>query len=128
MTLCRYMAELPEYLQQAWPLSRQIGRRNLTVPVTLITREQQTYRGWCHDVSTGGLGATVAVPLKLGHEVSLEFPFPESPEPIRVRAIVRYTNGFRHGFEFLDLNPSQLALITVYQHARVKKSPITRRR
>jgi hypothetical protein len=122
------MTDVPDYLQQDWPSTRQIDRRNLTVPVTLATSDQRTYRGWCNDVSTGGLGATIAVPLKLGYEVSLEFPFPDSPELIRVRAIVRYTNGFRHGFEFLDLNPTQLALISAYQHAPVKKSPVIRRR
>jgi hypothetical protein len=122
------MTDLPDYLQQTWPSTRQIDRRSLTAPVALTTSDHQTYHGWCTDVSTGGVGATVAVPLKPDDEVSLEFPFPGSPEPIRVRAIVRYTNGYRHGLEFLDLNPTQLALIAAYQHVPQKKTPTTRRR
>ena len=120
--------DMPGYLKQAWPSTRQIHRRALTAPLVLTTADQSIYRGWCTDVSTGGLGATVAVPLKLGNEVFLEFAFPDSAGLIRVRAVVRYTSGFHHGFEFLDLTPDQLAQVIAYQHVPAKKSPITRRR
>jgi len=123
-----YMVDMPGYLKQAWPSTRQIDRRPLTAPLVLTTADNATCRGWCTDVSTGGLGATVAVALKLGNEVFLEFVFPDGTGPIRVRAVVRYTSGFHHGFEFLDLTPTQYAQIVAYQQIPAKKSPITRRR
>ena len=39
--------------------------------------------------------------------MTLEIPLPLSPYPIKVRAIVRYRQGLRYGFEFLTLNDTQ---------------------
>ena len=39
--------------------------------------------------------------------VTLEIPLPLTPYPIKVRAIVRYRQGLRYGFEFLTLNDNQ---------------------
>ena len=39
--------------------------------------------------------------------VTLEIPLPLTPYPIKVRAIVRYCQGLRYGFEFLTLNETQ---------------------
>ena len=42
-----------------------------------------------------------------GEIVSLEIPLPLSPYPLKVRAIVRYRDGLRYGFEFLTLTDPQ---------------------
>ena len=42
-----------------------------------------------------------------GEIVTLEIPLPLTPYPIKVRAIVRYRQGLRYGFEFLTLNEAQ---------------------
>jgi hypothetical protein len=39
------------------------------------------------------MGATLTGDLEKGEVVSLEFPLPLSPYPVRVRAIVRYREG-----------------------------------
>ena len=47
------------------------------------------------------------VELQKGEIVSLEIPLPLSPYPLKVRAIVRYRDGLRYGFEFLTLTDAQ---------------------
>ena len=54
-----------------------------------------------------GIGATLTGSLEPGEIVTLEIPLPLTPYPIKVRAIVRYRQGLRYGFEFLTLNDGQ---------------------
>ena len=54
-----------------------------------------------------GIGATLTGSLEPGEIVTLEIPLPLTPYPIKVRAIVRYRQGLRYGFEFLTLNDNQ---------------------
>src|ERR1700684_2227026 len=51
-----------------------------------------------------GIGATLTGELETGEIVSLDIPLPLGPYPLRVRAIVRYRQGLRYGFEFLTLS------------------------
>jgi hypothetical protein len=64
---------------------------------------------WGHSTELGqdGIGATLTGKLEAGEIVSLEIPLPLSAYPLKVRAIVRYTDGLRYGFEFLTLSESQ---------------------
>lgn len=64
---------------------------------------------WGHSTELGqdGVGATLTGELQKGEIVSLEIPLPLSPYPLKVRAIVRYRQGLRYGFEFLTLNDGQ---------------------
>ena len=64
---------------------------------------------WGRSVEMGqdGIGATLTGSLETGEIVTLEIPLPLSPYPIKVRAIVRYCQGLRYGFEFLTLNDNQ---------------------
>jgi hypothetical protein len=59
------------------------------------------------ELGQDGIGATLTGKLEKGEIVSLEIPLPLSPYPLQVRAIVRYTDGLRYGFEFLTLADSQ---------------------
>ena len=59
------------------------------------------------ELSQDGLGATLSGELQTGEVVSLEFPLPLPPHSIKVRAVVRYNEGLRHGFEFLVMNDEQ---------------------
>ncbi|MGA8619578.1 MAG: PilZ domain-containing protein [Candidatus Sulfotelmatobacter sp.] len=64
---------------------------------------------WGHSTELGqdGIGATLTGKLEAGEIVSLEIPLPLSPYPLKVRAIVRYSDGLRYGFEFLTLTAGQ---------------------
>jgi hypothetical protein len=63
------------------------------------------------ELGLDGIGATLTGDLERGEIVSLEIPLPLSPYPLKVRAIVRYRQGLRYGFEFLTLDGSQREMV-----------------
>jgi hypothetical protein len=63
------------------------------------------------ELGQDGIGATLTGELETGEIVSLEIPLPLSPYPLKVRAIVRYRQGLRYGFEFLTLSETQRDMI-----------------
>jgi hypothetical protein len=63
------------------------------------------------ELGQDGIGATLTGDLETGEIVSLEIPLPLSPYPLKVRAIVRYCQGLRYGFEFLTLSSAQRDMI-----------------
>jgi hypothetical protein len=69
--------------------------------------EFRTCWGRSTEMGQDGIGATLTGSLETGEIVTLEIPLPLSPYPIKVRAIVRYRQGLRYGFEFLTLNDGQ---------------------
>jgi hypothetical protein len=73
--------------------------------------EFRTCWGRSTELGQDGIGATLTGELESGEIVSLEIPLPLSPYPLKVRAIVRYRQGLRYGFEFLTLNENQRQII-----------------
>ena len=69
--------------------------------------EFRTCWGRSTEMGQDGIGATLTGSLEPGEIVTLEIPLPLTPYPIKVRAIVRYRQGLRYGFEFLTLNNGQ---------------------
>jgi hypothetical protein len=69
--------------------------------------EFHTCWGRSTELGQDGIGATLTGSLEKGEIVTLDIPLPLAPYPIKVRAIVRYCQGLRYGFEFLTLNESQ---------------------
>jgi hypothetical protein len=69
--------------------------------------EFRTCWGRSTEMGQDGIGATLTGSLEPGEIVTLDIPLPLSPYPIKVRAIVRYRQGLRYGFEFLTLNDGQ---------------------
>lgn len=69
--------------------------------------EFRTCWGRSTELGQDGIGATLTGTLESGEIVTLEIPLPLTPYPIKVRAIVRYCQGLRYGFEFLTMNESQ---------------------
>jgi hypothetical protein len=69
--------------------------------------EFRTCWGRSTELGQDGIGATLTGSLESGEIVTLEIPLPLTPYPIKVRAIVRYRQGLRYGFEFLTLNDAQ---------------------
>jgi len=66
-----------------------------------------TYWGRANELGQDGIGATLSGELQAGEVVSLEFPVPLEPHLMKLRAVVRYSDGLRCGFEFLVLNDEQ---------------------
>jgi hypothetical protein len=69
--------------------------------------EFRTCWGRSTEIGQDGIGGTLTGSLETGEIVTLEIPLPLTPYPIKVRAIVRYRQGLRYGFEFLTLNEAQ---------------------
>jgi hypothetical protein len=61
------------------------------------------------ELGLDGIGATLTGDLEPSEVVSMEFPLPLSPYPLKLRAIVRYRIGLHYGFEFLTPTPEQRA-------------------
>ena len=59
------------------------------------------------EIGRDGIGATLTGDLEPGEIVSLDIPLPLSPYPLKVRAVVRFRQGLRYGFEFLTLADPQ---------------------
>jgi|ERR1700678_3958234 hypothetical protein len=73
--------------------------------------EFRTCWGRSTELGQDGIGATLTGELESGEIVSLEIPLPLSPYALKVRAIVRYRQGLRYGFEFLTLDDNQRQMI-----------------
>ncbi len=69
--------------------------------------EFRTCWGRSTELGQDGIGATLTGSLETGEIVTMEIPLPLSTYPLKVRAIVRYRQGLRYGFEFLTLKDSQ---------------------
>jgi hypothetical protein len=63
------------------------------------------------ELGQDGIGATLTGELATGEIVSLEIPLPLSSYPLKVRAVVRFREGLRYGFEFLTLTDAQREML-----------------
>ena len=93
---------------------RRFSRYRFDVRIQVaVFREGVTTTLWGRTTELGqdGLSATLSGELQAGEVVSLEFPIPLPPEVMKVRAVVRYSEGLHCGFEFLVLaEPQKLTL------------------
>ncbi len=89
---------------------RRFPRHQLDVRVLVHTFRDgvsNTIWGRSNMLGQEGIGGTLTGELQIAEVVGLEFPLPLSPHPIKLRAIVRFKNGFQYGFEFLAVDASQ---------------------
>jgi len=93
---------------------RRFSRHRFDVRIQVsVFREGQTatYWGRTSELGQDGIGATLSGELQTGEVVSLEFPIPLPPHLVKLRAVVRYGDGLRCGFEFLVVtNEQRLAI------------------
>jgi hypothetical protein len=90
--------------------ARRFPRHALDVRVSVHAfREGENVSFWgrSSEIGDDGIGATLTGELETGEVVSMELLLPTAPFPIKFRALVRYRDGLRHGFEFLALNAAQ---------------------
>jgi c-di-GMP-binding flagellar brake protein YcgR len=107
------MLSKPGYMKQTWPTSRQFPRHALEARVR-VGEGSAAVRGWCCDISEGGLACILPTKLEIGQEVELNFYLPPLKDPLSIRAVMRYSSGFRYGFEYLAISPQQREAITTY--------------
>jgi hypothetical protein len=58
---------------------------------------------WGRSIEFGqdGIGITLTGELEPGEVATLELTLPSGGAPLKLRGLVRYRDGLRHGFEFL---------------------------
>jgi PilZ domain len=71
-------------------------------------------KGLCNQIGEGGLGAIIAQELSIAEMVNLLLPIPMEPQPISLRAVVRWRNRLQHGFEFFGISSQQRVMIQDY--------------
>jgi len=93
---------------------RRFPRYPLDIRVTVhVFREGKTISFWGRSTEFGadGISGTLTGELEAGEVVSMELVLPMTSVPLKLRAIVRYHQGLRHGFEFLGRTPEQYEAI-----------------
>jgi PilZ domain-containing protein len=71
------------------------------------TGEFTSLWGRSNELGEDGVGGTLTGELEPGEVVSMEVSLPLATYPLKLRALVRYRQGLRHGFEFLALTSQQ---------------------
>ena len=97
---------------------RAFPRFPVKVPLDVIALRSgfpQNLPGRCTDVSEGGVGAMVAGELAAGQQIAVEFRLP-NVGPLRARALVRYQDKVRCGFEFVGLAAEHREMIRYWSH------------
>ena len=118
---------LPEHTETEMPLlsnsaqaatraqrKRRFPRQRFDVRIQVsVFREGETTTCWGRTSELGqdGIGATLSGELHAGEVVSLEFPIPLAPHILKLRAVVRYCDGLRCGFEFLVVTEEQRMML-----------------
>ena len=98
--------------QKSW--RRRYPRHRADFPLRASALREDGYldiQGRCSDIGQGGMGTVLTAEVPQGEVLSLEFALPSTSQPLAVRAIVRYRQGFVHGLEFLGLSQEQQATI-----------------
>lgn len=67
--------------------------------------------GRSSEMGEDGVGVTLTGELEPGEVVSVEVSLPLAAYPLKVRALVRYRQGLRHGLEFLAVTSEQRAVL-----------------
>ena len=104
------MAESKQIAKPDYKRLRRFPRFRFDVRIQVsVFREGVTTLLWgrTNELGEEGIGATLSGELKVGEVVGMEFPVPVAPQVMKVRAIVRYIQGLRCGFEFLVVTSEQ---------------------
>jgi hypothetical protein len=91
-------------------LARRYSRYPLDIRLSVhVFRSGKTVSLWgrSNELGQDGIGGTLTGELEPGEVVSMEISLPLAAYPMKLRALVRYRDGLRHGFEFLALTPEQ---------------------
>jgi c-di-GMP-binding flagellar brake protein YcgR len=95
--------------QHPWTLPRSHSRYLLDLRI--VVRAKETLHGRTKDIAEGGLGATIPGNINVGEVVELELQLPERQQPLKLKAEVRYRQGFQYGFKYLHATEQQKEMI-----------------
>ncbi len=84
-------------------------------------------RGWCNDLCISGMGFTLAAPLKNGDRLEFEFELSDEELSVRGEAVLRWSDGFRHGCEFLKLTAETTKGIGTFLAKPIKQKKSVRK-
>jgi PilZ domain-containing protein len=90
--------------------SRRFPRYPLDIRVSAkVFRVDAPITLWGRSIEFGqdGIGVTLTGELDPGEVATLELTLPASATPLKLRGLVRYRDGLRHGFEFLARDEMQ---------------------
>jgi hypothetical protein len=93
---------------------RRYPRYALDVRVSAkVFRADAPLELWGRSIELGpdGIGVTLTGQLEPGEVATLELTLPARSVPLKLRALVRYRDGLRHGFEFLARDAIQEDLL-----------------
>jgi hypothetical protein len=93
---------------------RRYPRYSLDVRVSVrVFRPGAPIELWGRSIELGqdGIGVTLTGQLEAGEVATLELTLPGGTTPLKLRGLVRYRDGLRHGFEFLARDTAQQELI-----------------
>jgi hypothetical protein len=89
---------------------RRFTRYPLDIRVSVkVFRADSMVELWGRSIEFGqdGIGVTLTGELQSGEVATLELTLPANTTPLRLRGLVRYRDGLRHGFEFLARDEMQ---------------------
>jgi c-di-GMP-binding flagellar brake protein YcgR len=89
--------------------ARQHPRLKLEMEVKIYSRTSGMVMGHTVDISETGLAAMVTIEIPSEQVVRLEFKLPLGL--VSIRALVRYRNVFRYGFQFVEPDSEEQKLI-----------------
>ena len=107
--MLRFSRAMTQNKQHPWTLPRAHSRYLLDLRIVVRTKE--TLIGRTKDIAEGGLGATIPSSIDIGAIVELELQLPESKELLKVKAEVRYRQGFQYGFKYVHITEQQKEMI-----------------
>jgi PilZ domain len=93
---------------------RRYPRYSVDIRVSVkVFRPGAALELWGRSIELGqdGIGITLTGQLEAGEVATLELTLPGSGTPLKLRALVSYRDGLRHGFEFLARDGAQHDLI-----------------
>jgi len=67
--------------------------------------------GRSNELGEDGVCGTLTGEVEPGEVVSMELTLPLPIQPMKLRAMVRYRSGLRHGFEFLAVSSEQRSIL-----------------
>jgi hypothetical protein len=96
------------------PATRRFPRFPLDIRVSAkVFRTDAPIQLWGRSIEMGqdGIGVTLTGELDVGEVATLELTLPATTKALKLRALVRYRDGLRHGFEFLARDEIQREVI-----------------